>query len=319
MFSEGWLGNLHKPGGNPQTRPELMEAHLKATGGKVVTRFPPEPNGYLHIGHSKAITVNFGYARHNGGVCYLRYDDTNPEAEEERYFTSIKETVEWLGFKPYKITYSSDHFQKLYDLAEELIRRDKGYVCHCTGMGITVNSRLIVAEEVHKGRGGKDGKENPRFECVHRNRPVEESLREFRGMRDGKYKPKEAFLRMKQDILNNPNPNMWDLTAYRVLETPHHRTATTWRIYPTYDFTHCLCDSFENITHSLCTTEFALARESYEWLCDALDVFKPAQREYGRLNLSGTIMSKRKILKLVQGRYVRDWDDPRLYTLVALR
>ena len=178
---------------------------------------------------------------------------------------------------------------------------------------------LIIAEQVHKGRGGKDGKENPRFECPHRNRPIEESLLEFRAMRDGKYKPKEAFLRMKQDILSNPNPNMWDLTAYRVLENPHHRTGLTWRIYPTYDFTHCLCDSFENITHSLCTTEFALARESYEWLCDALGVFKPAQREYGRLNLSGTIMSKRKILKLVQGGYVRGWDDPRLYTLVALR
>jgi len=182
-----------------------------------------------------------------------------------------------------------------------------------------LNYSNYPAEEVHRGRGGKDGKENTRFECVHRNRPLEESLSEFRAMRDGKYKPQEAFLRMKQDILNNPNPNMWDLTAYRVLETPHHRTGTTWRIYPTYDFTHCLCDSFENITHSLCTTEFALARESYEWLCDALGVYKPAQREYGRLNLSGTIMSKRKILKLVQGGYVRGWDDPRLYTLVAIR
>ena len=318
MFTEGWLGNLHKPGENPQLQPELTETHLKATGGKVVTRFPPEPNGYLHIGHSKAITVNFGYAKHNGGICYLRYDDTNPEAEEEQYFTSIKETVEWLGYKPYKITYSSDHFQRLYDLGEELIRRDKGYVCHCTG-SCPLFLQLIVAEEVHRGRGGKDGKENPRFECVHRNRPIEESLTEFRAMRDGKYKPKEAFLRMKQDILNNPNPNMWDLTAYRVLEHPHHRTGSTWRIYPSYDFTHCLCDSFENITHSLCTTEFALARESYEWLCDALGVFKPAQREYGRLNLSGTIMSKRKILKLVQGNYVRGWDDPRLYTLVAIK
>lgn len=133
MFSSGWMGNLHKPGENIQVRPELMEEHVRATGGKVVTRFPPEPNGYLHIGHSKAITVNFGYAKHNGGRCYLRYDDTNPEAEEEQYFTSIKETIEWLGFKPYKITYSSDHFQTLYDLGEELIKRDKGYICHCTG------------------------------------------------------------------------------------------------------------------------------------------------------------------------------------------
>jgi len=138
MFSSGWMGNLHKPGGNPQVRPELMEEHLRATGGKVITRFPPEPNGYLHIGHSKAITVNFGYAKHHGGHCYLRYDDTNPEAEEEQYFTSIKESVEWLGFEPYKITYSSDHFQRLYDLAEELIKRDKGYICHCTGITFPV-------------------------------------------------------------------------------------------------------------------------------------------------------------------------------------
>lgn len=138
VFDEGWLGNLHKPGENIQVTPELTEAHLKATGGKVVTRFPPEPNGYLHIGHSKAITVNFGYAKHHNGICYLRYDDTNPEAEEEQYFTTIKECVEWLGYKPYKITYSSDHFQELYDLAEELIRRDKGYVCHCTGKPISL-------------------------------------------------------------------------------------------------------------------------------------------------------------------------------------
>jgi glutaminyl-tRNA synthetase len=178
---------------------------------------------------------------------------------------------------------------------------------------------LMTAEEVHKGRGGKEGHENPRFECIHRNRPIEESLTEFRAMRDGKYKPQQAFLRMKQDILGSGNPCMWDLTAYRVLEKPHHRTGDTWRVYPTYDFTHCLCDSFENITHSLCTTEFILARESYEWLCDALGVFKPAQREYGRLSLSGTIMSKRKLLKLVQGGYVRGWDDPRLYTLAAVR
>ncbi|EPS43481.1 hypothetical protein H072_2511 [Dactylellina haptotyla CBS 200.50] len=306
MFEGGFLGALHKPGGNPQIKPELRDAHLAATGGKVFTRFPPEPNGYLHIGHSKAIAVNFGYARYNGGHCYLRYDDTNPEAEEEKYFTSIKEIVEWLGFKPYKITYSSDHFQKLYDLAEDLIKRDKGYVCHCT------------AEEIQKQRGGKEGEAGPRYGCAHRNRPVEESLAEFRNMRDGKYKPKEALLRMKQDM-ESGNPQMWDLTAYRVLDAEHHRTGGDWKIYPTYDFTHCLCDSFENITHSLCTTEFITARESYDWLCDALEIYKPRQSEYGRLNLTGTIMSKRKIAKLVNEKHVRGWDDPRLYTLVAIR
>lgn len=159
MFTEGWLGNLHKPGGNVQVTPELTEKHLAATGGKVVTRFPPEPNGYLHIGHSKAITVNFGYARHHGGICYLRYDDTNPEAEEEQYFTSIKESVEWLGFKPYKITYSSDHFQRLYDLAEELIRRDKGYVCHCTG---TLHS-FLYSLQPNKSTKVEEGKKEKKI------------------------------------------------------------------------------------------------------------------------------------------------------------
>ncbi|KAK9464368.1 tRNA synthetases class I, catalytic domain-containing protein [Lipomyces arxii] len=304
MFTEGFLGELHKPGGNVQTRPELMEEHLKATGGIVVTRFPPEPNGYLHIGHSKAIAVNFGYAKYHNGICYLRYDDTNPEAEEERYFTAIREIVEWLGFKPYKITYSSDHFQRLYDLGEDLIIRDKGYVCFCT------------PEEVHENRGGEA--RGPRKACAHRSKPVEESLKEFRAMRDGKYKPGEATMRMKMD-LEDPNPQMWDLVAYRVLNAVHHRTGDKWKIYPTYDFTHCLCDSFENISHSLCTTEFYLSRTSYEWLCDALDIYKPAQREYGRLNITGSIMSKRKIARLVKENYVSDWDDPRLFTLVAIR
>ncbi|KAK7203698.1 tRNA synthetases class I, catalytic domain-containing protein [Myxozyma melibiosi] len=303
MFTEGFLGDLHKPGGNEQTRPELMEQHLKATGGKVVTRFPPEPNGYLHIGHSKAIAINFGYAKFNDGICYLRYDDTNPEAEEEKYFTAILDIITWLGYKPYQITYSSDHFQELYDLGEELIRRDKGYVCFCT------------AEEVHNNRGLHGG---PRIACAHRSKPVEQSLEEFRAMRDGKYAPGEATMRMKMD-LEDPNPQMWDLVAYRVLNATHHRTGDKWKIYPTYDFTHCLCDSFENISHSLCTTEFYLSRQSYEWLCDALDVYKPAQREYGRLNITGTIMSKRKILRLVKEHYVSGWDDPRLFTLVAIK
>ncbi|PPQ65934.1 hypothetical protein CVT26_010696 [Gymnopilus dilepis] len=303
VFEEGFLGNLHKPGENPQIHPHLREAHLKATGGQVWTRFPPEPNGYLHIGHSKAIFVNFGYAAHYGGKTYLRYDDTNPEKEEARYFESILEMVRWLGFEPWKITYSSDYFTELYDLAVELIRRDKAYVCHCT------------QEEIKIDRGEKRGQ--PRA-CVHRNRPIEESLKEFENMKDGKYKPKEANLRMKQD-LNDPNPQMWDLTAYRVLETPHHRTGDKWKIYPTYDFTHCLVDSMENISHSLCTTEFIASRQSYDWLCDALEVYKPRQSEYGRLSLEGSIMSKRKILALVEEGYVSGWDDPRLYTLIALR
>ena len=308
MFTEGFLGDLHKVGENPQAYPELMAAHVKAVGGKVRTRFPPEPNGYLHIGHSKAIAVNFGFAKHWGGVCYLRFDDTNPEAEAPEYFESIERMVKWLGFKPWKITYSSDYFDRLYELAEVLINNGKGYVCHCT------------PEEIKRGRGIKeDGTPGgERFACKHRSRSIEENLREFRRMKAGFYKPGEATLRMKQD-LTSPNPQMWDLIAYRVLDAPHPRTGDKWKIYPTYDFTHCLVDSFENITHSLCTTEFYLSRESYEWLCDQVHVFRPAQREYGRLNITGTVLSKRKIAKLVTNKYVRGWDDPRLFTLEAIR
>ncbi|KAI9696699.1 MAG: hypothetical protein M1836_005061 [Candelina mexicana] len=288
MFKEGFLKTVYN----------------EKPAKRIVTRFPPEPNGYLHIGHSKAIAINFGFARYHGGDCYLRFDDTNPEAEEEKYFTAIKEMVEWLGFKPYNITYSSDNFDKLYELAEDLIRRDRAYVCHCTDTAVKLQ------------RGGEN--HGPRYACTHRDRPKEESLTEFKAMRAGKYKPREAFLRMKQN-LEDGNPQMWDLTAYRILDAEHHRTGNKWRIYPTYDFTHCLCDSFEEISHSLCTTEFQLSRVSYEWLCDELEIYKPMQREYGRLNVTGTITSKRKIAKLVDNRFVRGFDDPRLYTLVALR
>ncbi|EST08533.1 Glutamyl/glutaminyl-tRNA synthetase, class Ib, anti-codon binding domain protein [Kalmanozyma brasiliensis GHG001] len=304
MFKEGFLANLHKPGENPQIKPELREQHLAATKGMVMTRFPPEPNGFLHIGHSKAIAVNFGYARFNNGLCYLRYDDTNPEAEEEQYFTSILETVRWLGFEPFKVTYSSDYFQQLYELAVELIKRGKAYVDHST------------PDEIKEQRGGPE--RGPRKPSRYRDRPIHESLDDFEAMKNGKYPPGKVTLRMKQN-LENGNPQMWDLIAYRVLEASHHRTGKDWCIYPTYDFTHCLVDSFENISHSLCTTEFILSRESYEWLCDALEVYKPRQSEYGRLALQGTVMSKRKILKLVKERYIEDWDDPRMFTLIALR
>ncbi|ORZ15489.1 tRNA synthetases class I, catalytic domain-domain-containing protein [Lobosporangium transversale] len=304
MFFEGELAKLHKPGGNPQIKPELMEEHLKATGGKYVTRFPPEPNGFLHIGHAKAININFGLAKAHNGICNLRYDDTNPEAEEERYFVSILEIVKWLGFTPSEITYSSTHFQRLYDLAVELIKKDKAYVCHCT------------AEEIQMHRGGPE--RGPRTACVHRNRPIEESVKLFEKMKNGGFEEGEAILRMKMD-LENGNPQFWDLVAYRVLKTPHHRTGSEWIIYPTYDYTHCLVDSFENITHSLCTVEFTQSRPSYYWLCDALEVYKPVQWEYGRLNVTNTILSKRKIAELVKRGHVFDWDDPRLYTLPAIR
>ncbi|KAJ2455351.1 Glutaminyl-tRNA synthetase [Coemansia sp. RSA 2336] len=304
MFAEGEISRLHKPGGNPQISPELMEEHLKATGGKVVTRFPPEPNGYLHIGHAKAINVNFGYAKTHGGVCNLRYDDTNPEAEEQEYVDSILEIVRWLGFEPHQVLYSSDYFDQLHALAVKLIECGKAYVCHCTG------------EQINEQRGGDDG--GPRFACAHRERPIAESLAEFQKMKEGRYGANEATLRMKMD-LEDGNPQMWDLIAYRVKFATHHRTGDKWCIYPTYDFTHCLCDSFENITHSLCTREFVLSRQSYYWLCDAVHVYKPVQWEYSRLRITNTLLSKRKLLALLNAGHVRALDDPRLYTLPALR
>ncbi|KAF2663238.1 Glutaminyl-tRNA synthetase [Microthyrium microscopicum] len=288
MFKQGFLNTVYN------------ERPVKP----VVTRFPPEPNGYLHLGHAKAIAVNFGFARYHGGKTFLRFDDTNPEAEEEAYFVAIEEIIKWLGFKPAAVTYSSDNFQKLYDLAEKLIELDKAYVCHCSDT------------EVKLQRGGGVG--GPRYRCDHAKQDVETNLKKFRDMKDGKYEPQTAFLRMKQDI-ENGNPQMWDLAAYRVLKKEHHRTKDQWKIYPTYDFTHCLVDSFEGITHSLCTTEFYLSRESYEWLNKSLEVYEPMQREYGRLSLAGTIMSKRGLKKLVDDKVVRGWDDPRLYTLIALR
>ncbi|RKP16618.1 hypothetical protein ROZALSC1DRAFT_31474, partial [Rozella allomycis CSF55] len=287
---EGEVLQLHKPGENPQIKEEIRRAHLEATGGKVVTRFPPEPNGFLHIGHAKAINFDFRYARVNEGICYLRYDDTNPEAEEEEYFTSIKESVEWLGFQPFKVTHSSDYFDQLYEYAIDLIKKDKAYVCHMT------------EEEIKESRGGDDHK-GKRFDSPWRNRPVEESLKEFEKMKNGEYEQGEAVLRMKMDM-NSPNPNMWDLVAYRVLKKPHVRTGDKWIIYPTYDFTHPICDSIENITHSFCTTEFILNRENYYWLCDALEIYKPVQWEFGRLNITNTVLSKRKIVKLIENKIV---------------
>ncbi|KAG8527127.1 uncharacterized protein KY384_008556 [Bacidia gigantensis] len=318
MFKQGFLADVYNE------RPEK----------KVVTRFPPEPNGFLHIGHSKAIAVNFGFAKYHGGECYLRLDDTNPEEEEKMFEESIVDTVRWLGFKPKAVTYSSDNFERLYDLAQDLIKKEKAYVCFCT------------KDEINDQRGGTDPrKKKPRYACPHRDRTVDDSLADFEAMRDGKYKPNQAALRMKQD-LEDGNPQMWDLVAYRIpkrsdaaKEEPaegtdqedgqdshdpvyakaHYRTGDKWKVYPSYDFCHSLCDSFEGITHSLCTVEFELSRVSYEWLNNQLVDFKPMQREYGRLNVTGTVLSKRKIKKLITKGIVRGYDDPRLYTLPALR
>ncbi|XP_972452.2 probable glutamine--tRNA ligase [Tribolium castaneum] len=294
--------NFHKPGENYKTdgyvvtenTEKLLKEHLKATGGRVQTRFPPEPNGILHIGHAKAININFGYAAAHDGVCYLRYDDTNPEKEEEKFFTGIKDMVTWLGYKPYKITHSSDYFDQLYEWAVELIKKGMAYVCHQT------------ADEMK----GFNPQPSP-----WRDRPVEESLQLFQDMKNGKIDEGAATLRMKITL----EEGKLDPVAYRIRFTPHHRTGNKWCIYPTYDYTHCLCDSIENITHSLCTKEFQSRRSSYYWLCNALNIYCPVQWEYGRLNVNYTVVSKRKIAKLIEEGIVNDWDDPRLFTLTALR
>ncbi|CAF0878790.1 unnamed protein product [Rotaria sordida] len=294
--------NFHKPGENYKTEGyvmtpktmDLLREHLKQTGGQVVTRFPPEPNGILHIGHAKAINFNFGYAKANNGICYLRYDDTNPEKEEEKFFTGILDIIQWLGYKPYNITHASDYFDQLYEWAKELIRRGDAYICHQKG------------DELK----GYNVPESP-----WRNRPIQESLQLFEDMKNGKFAEGEATLRMKYVM----EDGKLDPVAYRIKYAHHAKSGDKWCIYPTYDYTHCLNDSIENITHSLCTKEFQARRSSYYWLCNALDLYCPVQWEYGRLNLQYTITSKRKITKLILEGVVKDWDDPRLYTITALR
>lgn len=294
--------HFHKPGENYKTDGYVMNAstkqrlseHLKRTGGQVRTRFPPEPNGILHVGHAKAININFGYAAAHDGVCFLRYDDTNPEKEEEQFFKGIADIVDWLGYKPYKITHSSDYFDQLYEWAKVLVGKDLAYVCH------------QKQEDIR----GFNPPPSP-----WRNRPKEESLRLFEDMKNGKFDEGEATLRLKLTLEEGKQ----DPVAYRIKYAAHHRSGDRWCIYPTYDYTHCLCDSIEDITHSLCTKEFQSRRSSYYWLCNAVDTYCPVQWEYGRLNVSYSLTSKRKIAKLIETGICRDWDDPRLSTLAALR
>ncbi|KAL1198250.1 Glutamine--tRNA ligase, cytoplasmic [Cardamine amara subsp. amara] len=278
---------------------EVVDKHLKVTGGKVYTRFPPEPNGYLHIGHAKAMFVDFGLAKERGGCCYLRYDDTNPEAEKKEYINHIEEIVNWMGWEPFKITYTSDYFQELYDLAVELIRRGHAYVDHQTG------------EEIKEYREKK-------MNSPWRDRPIEESLKLFDEMKRGMIEEGKATLRMKQDMQSD-NFNMYDLIAYRIKFTPHPHAGDKWCIYPSYDYAHCTVDSLENITHSLCTLEFETRRASYYWLLHSLDLYMPYVWEYSRLNVTNTVMSKRKLNYIVTNNYVDGWDDPRLLTLAGLR
>jgi glutaminyl-tRNA synthetase len=274
-------------------------------GGRVVTRFPPEPNGYLHIGHAKSICLNFGVAAEFGGVCHLRFDDTNPAKEDVEYVDSIQENVRWLGFDwRDKLFYASDYFERLHDWAVELIRKGKAYVCH------------LSADETRQYRGTltEPGRDSP-----HRNRTVEENLDLFARMRAGEVEEGVCVLRAKIDMAS-PNLNLRDPVLYRVKKAAHHRTGDAWCIYPMYDFAHALSDSVEGITHSLCTLEFEDHRPLYDWFLDNLDVpSHPRQIEFARLNLSYTVMSKRKLLELVQGGHVDGWDDPRMPTLAGLR
>ncbi len=272
--------------------------------GRVITRFPPEPNGYLHIGHAKSICLNFGLAEHYGGICHLRFDDTNPLRENTEYVESIIEDVRWLGFDwKDRLYFASDYFDRLYDYAVQLIRKGKAYV------------DSLSADEIREFRGtlNEPGKKSP-----YRNRSVEENLALFGKMAAGDLEEGTCVLRAKIDMAAS-NIVMRDPTLYRIRKKSHHRTGERWCVYPMYDFAHCLSDSIEKITHSLCTLEFVNNRELYDWILDALGVYHPQQIEFARLNLSYTVLSKRRLIQLVEEGYVGGWDDPRMPTLSGLR
>ena len=285
----------------------IVREEVKAgkNGGRVATRFPPEPNGYLHIGHAKAICVDFGIAREFGGICNLRFDDTNPTKEDVEYVDAIQEDVRWLGFSwDDRLYYASDYFDRMYEYAVELIKLGKAYVDG------------LSAEEIRTYRGTltEAGKESP-----SRNRPVEENLDLFERMRAGEFEDGTYVLRAKIDMAS-PNLNMRDPTLYRIRRVAHHRTGNKWLIYPMYDYAHSLSDSLEEITHSICTLEFEDHRPLYDWCQEALQVpHRSRQIEFARLNLNYTVMSKRKLLQLVERGLVNGWDDPRMPTLCGLR
>lgn len=278
-------------------------------GGRVQTRFPPEPNGYLHIGHAKAICLDFGIAERHNGICNLRFDDTNPVKEDVEYIDSIKEDIEWLGFHWNNIYYASDYFQQLYDFAIQLIKEGKAYVDE--------QSSELIAQQ--KGTPTQPGVESP-----YRNRPIEESLDLFQRMNAGEFEEGSMTLRAKIDMANS-NMHFRDPIIYRILKTPHHRTGTHWKVYPMYDFAHGQSDYFEGVTHSLCTLEFVPHRPLYDlfidWLKEGkdLDDNRPRQTEFNKLNLNYTLMSKRNLLTLVKEGLVNGWDDPRMPTLCGFR
>ena len=294
---------------NAKTRSDFIRQaidHDLAQGrfnSKVHTRFPPEPNGFLHIGHAKAICLNFGIAQEYDAPCNLRFDDTNPSKEETRYVDAIQQDIRWLGFEWQHLCYASDYFQQLYDYAVALIQTGKAYVCS------------LDAEQTRLYRGTltEPGKNSP-----YRERRIEENLSLFEQMRRGEFQEGEHALRAKIDMAS-PNINMRDPIIYRIMHQTHHRTEDDWSIYPTYDFTHCLSDSIEQITHSLCTLEFEDHRPLYDWFLDALALHHPQQIEFARLQLSYTITSKRKLKQLVDDNIVSGWDDPRMPTIAGMR
>jgi len=285
---------------------EIVEDDLRTNkwDGRVHTRFPPEPNGYLHIGHAKSICLNFGLAAKHNGLCNLRFDDTNPIKEEAEYVESIKEDVRWLGFDwGDRLCYASDYFDQLHEWAVQLVKAGKAYVCDLT------------PEETREYRGTltRPGRDSP-----YRNRSIEENLDLFEGMRAGKFPDGSRTLRAKIDMAAS-NMNMRDPVMYRILRATHHRTGDKWCIYPMYDFTHGQSDSVERITHSICTLEFEDHRPLYDWFLDELNVYHPQQIEFARLELTYTVMSKRKLLELVEEGHVSGWDDPRMPTICGLR
>ena len=272
--------------------------------GRVHTRFPPEPNGYLHIGHAKSICLNFGIAADFKGLCNLRMDDTNPTKEEVEYVESIKQDVRWLGFDwENRMYFASDYFERFYECAVDLIKRGRAYVCDLSPVEL----------REYRGTLTERGKESP-----YRNRSVEENLDLFVRMRKGEFPDGSHTLRAKIDM-SSGNINMRDPVIYRILHAVHHMTGDRWCIYPMYDYAHCISDSIEGITHSLCTLEFEDHRPLYDWFLDELGIFHPQQIEFARLNLTYTVMSKRKFIQLVEGGYVRGWDDPRMPTISGLR
>jgi glutaminyl-tRNA synthetase len=299
-------------GGSNKTGPSLNfiesivedDLRTKKHDGRVHTRFPPEPNGYLHIGHAKAICLNFGLATEYGGLCNLRFDDTNPIKEEAEYVESITHDVKWLGFDwGDRLFYASDYFEQLYEWAKKLIEKGKAFVCDLTAVEI----------REHRGTLTEAGRESP-----YRNRSIEENLDLFERMRAGEFSDGTRTLRAKIDMASG-NLNMRDPVLYRIAKVAHHRTGDTWCIYPMYDFAHGQSDSIEGITHSICTLEFEDHRPLYDWFLDELEIYHPQQIEFARLNISHTVLSKRKLLQLVDEHIVSGWDDPRMPTLSGLR